>query len=294
MKKALALTLAIAATAAGSAAAQSRMAWEWIPASEILNPDGTLTAEFINTRPEPLGDVTSADLWAALGGKVARLQRKSWEDVGRARDRGLEEGAVLVGRSHCPEHYTRHQPLYQWHWEHPERFDEWVVGASAVMEVQVSKLSPGFNRDADPLLLATVTVLRHLREPVLPFPSEMHIVMGYGEFVAGDAVFCRARTWGGHRLQVGDRLVVGAFGPPSPESKLQIYDQRLDNVFLVRQDESLLRLGPRRVVDGFFPPHLVDFVSDVRRMELDGMLEQPSVFERWRQERAGSDRRVEN
>ncbi|MCY3970276.1 MAG: hypothetical protein OXG74_10095 [Acidobacteria bacterium] len=52
----------------------------------MLNPDGTLTAEFAAARELPRrGYTTRRDYVLALGLRVAARQREFWEKFGRAR-----------------------------------------------------------------------------------------------------------------------------------------------------------------------------------------------------------------
>ncbi|MCY4559177.1 MAG: hypothetical protein OXF79_22925 [Chloroflexi bacterium] len=273
-------TAVLAALLAGSTAfGQARLDYTWISASEVLNPDGTVKPEF---RPGDLpetGPTTAGDHMRTLGRAVARWQQKFWKKFGRASALGLEDGALLNSRTYCigdmqdafgfPAPWT--QP--------PDEFDDWAARAEAIIEARVSRLAPGFDIYGDPQMLLTLSVDRHLFVPERPYSNELHIVVPVGEFVSGDAVFCRAETWGGYRPRVGDRLIVGAFVPAGGPSHSVLQHVESHQIFRVDEDSGKLRRLGREPQDRGFPTSLHDFASQVHQLWLDGALDEPSAYE---------------
>ncbi|MCY4109712.1 MAG: hypothetical protein OXG11_11865 [Chloroflexi bacterium] len=258
---------------------ESRIGTTWFPAFEVLNPDGTLTPEFATPRELPQGDVTAQDYVLVLGKRVAKWQQESWEHAGRASDLGLKDGTVMLDdRSPCSGNMESVRVYRDPTFAPPREFTDWAARAEAILEVEVSRISPGFNRWGEPEMLVTVNLTRHLFEPTRLFPGEMRLLLPVGEFVAGDAVFCRRETWGRYRPRTGDRLLVGAFLPSRDTTRLLTLD-RPTQVFVVGQEGELRRLGGKSADDAGFPVSLLDFVAAVRQLDLEGALEEASLYE---------------
>lgn len=267
----------IGPTAGQEPQTEARIGTRWFPASEILNPDGTFTAEFASPRELPrTGVITAHDDVLALGKRVAKWQRKSWSRFGRASDLGLKDGATFVGRLYCAGDMRTMSGPHQ-RYGHPEHFADWVAGAEALVEVEVLRISPGFNQYGEPEMLVTVDLIRHLFEPRRPLPTNMRLRLPVGEFVAGDAVFCRREAWGGYRPRVGDRLVVGTFRPSGGEFRFLSVDR--PSQVLVVDRGGLLRKTTGDVVNEGFPATLVDLASAVQKMSLEGSIDEESLWE---------------
>lgn len=286
MKIAVSVTVVVFLLVAPAAAEEpERIGTLWIPAAEVLNPDGTLTPEFASPRELPRGDATGQDYVLALGGRVAEWQRQFWDQFGRASAHGLQDGAVMLDdRSYCIGDMKSVWALTQRLFEIPERFGEWADGAEAILVLEVSRIAPGFNRYGEPEILVTVKLLRHLFDPARPFPTEMRFTLPIGEFVAGDTVFCRRATWAGYRPNVGDRLLIGAFVPSRAEYRLIGLDkiQPDSHVFVVAQDGTVRHLDGTSVAERGFPTSLDEFVSRVSQLERTGALDGISLYEAYR------------
>ena len=114
----------------------------------------------------------------APGDPVANWQRRSWEHAGRASDLGLRDGTVMLDdRSHCLGNMESVCAMGVPPFRIPERFTDWAAGAEAILDVEVSRITPGFNQWGEPEMLVTVDLLRHLFEPSRPFPTEMRFVL---------------------------------------------------------------------------------------------------------------------
>lgn len=276
------LVAALAVPATGQERPEARIDDFWFPASEVLNPDGTLTPEFANSRPVPThtGIVTTQDIVHALGLGVKRWQKKAWMHAGRASELGLEDGTVLIeDRSHCIGDMRNVSPH---HWAGPpKQFAEWVAKSRAIVEVQVAGIFPGFSLRAEPVMILRLNVLRHFFEPSRPFPHELRWPLPVGEFVAGDAVFCRKATWGAYRPKVGDRMVIGTFSYPGSQDLLDVIEP--SQIFLVEQEGNLRRLGGTSVDEGGFPASLESFAYRVHDLELAGALSDVSLYDELRE-----------
>lgn len=300
MKRPL-LTAVLTIATAASALGQTRLGTTWIPASDVLNPDGTLTVEFAATRELPrTGDLTREDDLLALGLRVAERQRRFWEKFGRASDLGLEDGATVVDRKYCLKHDASNLLLRRHLGPRPSwEFGEWASRAEAILEARVSAVSGGFGLFplTAPVLQVTLSVRRHLFEPEHPFADELHVLMEHGEFVAGDAVFCRL-PWGsgGYRPRVGDIWIVGAFVPPSEYwSHSVLHRIGSAQVFVVLDTGELRRgAGGSWPSTDTFPTSLDGFVDRVNAMSLAGELDfsSPWAVAKATREREAYERRI--
>ncbi|MCY3933860.1 MAG: energy transducer TonB [Acidobacteria bacterium] len=254
----------------------------FVPATDIFNPDGTLTPQAAVPASETLKrQVEVATMW----------QQKSWERAGRASDLGFAEGwlrgPVREARRHCVPWQMQAEYVRPAPWSRPpHRFDEWVAKSEAILEGRVIERTPGFDGGGDPTMQIKLHVERHLFARST-FPNEVRFLVPVGEFVAGDAIFCRLPTWGYNRPQLGQRMVIGVFFPVQESSDSMLGQLFPTSIIVVDQSRRSMFVSEMRRARGF-PTSLDEFVDRVHEKWVEGEVHE----KRWSELPLGHDERV--